>query len=355
MCSCIDETVGNVTVALKASRLWANTLFLFASDNGSPVAGWGAAGSNAPLRGGKATDWEGGVRTPAFVAGGWLPRSRRGVKLDGLVHICDLYATFCAIGGTVTTDGVRGCPRDSGPAAVDAIDMSGYWLRGAPHAASPRHEMVHDLNGFVRNGNRSGVIRSGPWKLVAKRYNQATWFGAFAPEPPANVTAAQQRVQSDLQAMRLAKSSPTAPMERREKAQQRKRRAALLQEMAELRRAAQRHLTAGLRTEACSLGLPCLFHIPTDPEERRDVALQHPAIVDKLRGLLAERYHAFHLGPKPFGRDGERQKETVDRWRLGYCTAAFTHGGLMSPWVAASVALPPTSWGVRDGVPLAEY
>ena len=39
MVSCIDETVANVSVALRAARMWANTLFVFASDNGSPVAG----------------------------------------------------------------------------------------------------------------------------------------------------------------------------------------------------------------------------------------------------------------------------------------------------------------------------
>lgn len=354
MCSCIDETVDNVTSALKAVRLWSRTLFLFASDNGSPVAGWGAAGSNAPLRGGKATDWEGGVRTPAFVAGGWLPRSRRGVRLDGLVHICDMYATFCALAGAVTANGARGCPRDDGPAAVDSIDLSAYWLNGSPQMASPRHEIVHDISGLVRKGNRSGVIRVGDWKLIAKRYNQATWFGPFSPEPPQNVSAAQRRVQSELQALRIAKgASSAAPLLRRERMEQRRRRAALLQEMAMLKLAAQRHLTAGLRTEDCSLGRPCLFHISTDPEERHDLALQKPDTVERLRALLAERYHAFHLGPKPFGRRGEKQKATVDRWRKGYCNAAYTHGGLMAPWVPSSEPLPTTSWAVRDGVSLA--
>lgn len=103
MVSAIDETVANVTLALRQAHMWANTLLVFASDNGSPVAGWGAAGSNAPLRGGKATDWEGGVRTPAFVSGGWLPRHQRGVRLSGLIHIADLYATFCAVAADGST------------------------------------------------------------------------------------------------------------------------------------------------------------------------------------------------------------------------------------------------------------
>ena len=58
MVNAVDETVANITSALKSNGMWANTLFVFATDNGSPVCGWGAAGSNHPLRGSKATDWE---------------------------------------------------------------------------------------------------------------------------------------------------------------------------------------------------------------------------------------------------------------------------------------------------------
>lgn len=58
MVNAVDETVMNITSALKSEGMWDTTLFVFATDNGSPVCGWGAAGSNHPLRGSKATDWE---------------------------------------------------------------------------------------------------------------------------------------------------------------------------------------------------------------------------------------------------------------------------------------------------------
>ena len=54
MVSQVDETLANVTAALKSAAMWDETLLVMAGDNGSPVCGWGAAGSNAPLRGGKA-------------------------------------------------------------------------------------------------------------------------------------------------------------------------------------------------------------------------------------------------------------------------------------------------------------
>ena len=63
MVSAIDETISNLTVALRNEGMWPRTLFWFASDNGSPVTGWGAGGSNHPLRGGKGEYWEGGVPT----------------------------------------------------------------------------------------------------------------------------------------------------------------------------------------------------------------------------------------------------------------------------------------------------
>ena len=121
MVSVVDETVKNVTDALKAEGMWDNTLLVWSTDNGSPVQvcyyifqsifsvhsvyiqceGFAkltfylwvppvqVAGSNHPLRGGKSTNWEGGVRVPTFVSGGALPVAMRGASLDGLVHVSD--------------------------------------------------------------------------------------------------------------------------------------------------------------------------------------------------------------------------------------------------------------------------
>lgn len=50
MVSVVDETTSNITQALRRAGLWDETLFIWSTDNGSPVA---VAGSNYPLRGGK--------------------------------------------------------------------------------------------------------------------------------------------------------------------------------------------------------------------------------------------------------------------------------------------------------------
>lgn len=40
------------------------------------------------------TNWEGGIRTPTFVCGGFLGPANRGKELFGLVHVADWFAVF---------------------------------------------------------------------------------------------------------------------------------------------------------------------------------------------------------------------------------------------------------------------
>jgi hypothetical protein len=64
---------------MKTAGMWEDTLMVWASDNGGD-----AAANNYPLRGAKFSNWEGGIHVGAFVSGGYLPVSRRGIKLGGL-------------------------------------------------------------------------------------------------------------------------------------------------------------------------------------------------------------------------------------------------------------------------------
>jgi len=97
MVSFADQVIGNVSEAIRSKGMWEHALVVFASDNGGPHEG---PMDNFPLRGGKFSDMEGGVRVPALVAGGLVPLQRRGVKLEGehaYVHISDWFATFLAV------------------------------------------------------------------------------------------------------------------------------------------------------------------------------------------------------------------------------------------------------------------
>jgi arylsulfatase B len=96
MVNFVDDKVGEVVAALKAKGMWSNTLWVTSSDNGGPLSG---GANNFPLRGGKFSNFEGGIRVTAFASGGALPEEVRNTTYDGLMTLPDMYATFAAVAG----------------------------------------------------------------------------------------------------------------------------------------------------------------------------------------------------------------------------------------------------------------
>lgn len=74
--------------------------FVFASDNGGPLYP-GAANKNLPLRGGKLTLFDGGMRVNAFVYSAGLLPSAGGRVERGLMHITDLLPVPTAVSLTL--------------------------------------------------------------------------------------------------------------------------------------------------------------------------------------------------------------------------------------------------------------
>ncbi|CAJ1426803.1 unnamed protein product [Effrenium voratum] len=99
----MDDTIGNLTKALKAKGMWDNTLVVFTTDNGGPIYVPGSA-NNYPLRGGKYSDFDGGVRTATFISGGYVPAERRGKVHEGIVSVSDWYTIFSELAGVDPTD-----------------------------------------------------------------------------------------------------------------------------------------------------------------------------------------------------------------------------------------------------------
>ena len=77
MVKAIDDVIGTLVAALQHRGMWSNTLFVLTTDNGGPI-GKNAGANNYPLRGGKYSSWEGGVRGTAFLSGGFVPAAVRG-------------------------------------------------------------------------------------------------------------------------------------------------------------------------------------------------------------------------------------------------------------------------------------
>ena len=96
----LDWSVGEVLGALKKFRLDEQTLVIFTSDNG-PFLSYGShAGSAGPLRGGKLTTFEGGVRVPCLMR--WPQRIPAGRTCDELLTTMDLLPTVARLDRCVT-------------------------------------------------------------------------------------------------------------------------------------------------------------------------------------------------------------------------------------------------------------
>ena len=95
MIESMDDAVGTLLETLDRLELSDDTIIVFASDNGGNMYNQideTTPTSNAPLRGGKATMWEGGVRGPAIVV---RPGDvQAGSRSDEIIQSCDFYPTL---------------------------------------------------------------------------------------------------------------------------------------------------------------------------------------------------------------------------------------------------------------------
>ena len=138
----LDWSVGAVLDAVRAAGIERQTLVLFTSDNGPWLPFRDHGGSAGPLRQGKGTTWEGGVRTPAIF---WWPGTIRPGVVTGIGSGLDLFATAAAIAG-------GGVPTDR---PTDSIDLSPALKTSAP---SPRNELFYYWDSELR------AVRKGHYK-----------------------------------------------------------------------------------------------------------------------------------------------------------------------------------------------
>jgi arylsulfatase A-like enzyme len=141
----IDWSVGQVLAALKRHNLDRDTLVLFASDNGPWLSYGEHAGVAGPLREGKATTWEGGVRVP-FLAR-WPERIRAGTVQREPAMTIDVLPTLAALAGAQLPG--------------HKIDGKDIWplLAGQEGAKGPHEALYFYL------GRELQAVRSGKWKL----------------------------------------------------------------------------------------------------------------------------------------------------------------------------------------------
>ncbi len=142
----IDWSVGQIMQALDQYGLTDRTLVIFTSDNGPWLAAGAHGGSARPLREGKATSFEGGVREPCIMR--WPGHIPADTVCNEPAMTIDLLPTIARLAGAeVPTDRI--------------IDGRDIWplMAGEPGAKSP-HEALYFywLQGLQ-------AVRSGRWKL----------------------------------------------------------------------------------------------------------------------------------------------------------------------------------------------
>eukprot|EP00756_Hemistasia_phaeocysticola_P012444 Hpha_TRINITY_DN15198_c2_g1::TRINITY_DN15198_c2_g1_i2::g.127333::m.127333 len=156
MVSVLDEQVGHLVKGLRSRGLYENTLIWFSTDNGGMTAYQyqfpGSASSNWPLRAGKTTLFEGGVRGIGFVSGGFLPEQARGTQFFGLSHVIDVFPTLAGLVGYNNVSSV--------------VDGTNVWpaMTGAKGTAQRDELCINIDTSFVLPG--LGALIKGDMKLV---------------------------------------------------------------------------------------------------------------------------------------------------------------------------------------------
>lgn len=150
MVESIDAAVGRVLAALDSHGLTERSLVIFTSDNGGRITN--ATTSNAPLRFGKASAYEGGVRVPLIIR--WPGVTTPGGECDTPVITMDLFAT------ALDACGIE-APHHDGRSLAPLLRGSGGIRRTELFWHYPHHQH-YQLGGAMPYS----AIRAGDFKLI---------------------------------------------------------------------------------------------------------------------------------------------------------------------------------------------
>jgi len=143
----LDMGVGEIVNSLKKHGIYDNTLLIFLTDNGGSKT---MHANNAPLRGFKQMDYEGGVHVPFIVS--WPAELKGGKKCDVPMWSIDLFATALDAAGLPM-------PKDK---PLDGKNI-------LPALKGETAKLHDEFYWSSAGANGKWAIRSGNWKLVAEK------------------------------------------------------------------------------------------------------------------------------------------------------------------------------------------
>jgi len=142
----IDWSVGQIMETLRRLHLDKNTLVIFTSDNGPWLSYGDHAGSAGPLREGKGTSYEGGIREPTLFW--WQGRIPANSTCDQLASTIDILPTIAHLIGAPLPE-----------KKIDGKDIRPLMF-GTPNAVSPHEAFAIYYAGQLQS------VRDNRWKLV---------------------------------------------------------------------------------------------------------------------------------------------------------------------------------------------
>jgi len=158
MIKSLDESVGRVLARLKERNLEQNTIVVFASDNGGFIGVDKKAGqtvpatSNAPLRSGKGSCYEGGIRVPLIIR--WPGVTPTDAKCLEPVTIMDLFPTLLRAVDVKLPDEV----------ILDGLDLTP--LLKNPARKLDRDALYFHYPHYYATTTPVSAVRAGDWKLL---------------------------------------------------------------------------------------------------------------------------------------------------------------------------------------------
>jgi arylsulfatase A len=156
MVASLDENVGRLLEHLDRRRLTENTVVLLTSDNGGFVNRYQGkqVTDNAPLRSGKGSLYEGGVRVPLMVR--WPGVTRTGGVCDEPVCTTDFYPTLLEL---LALEG-----DEKHNAHLDGVSIAP--LLRDPDAGLKRDALFFHYPHYYPTTSPVSAVRAGRWKLL---------------------------------------------------------------------------------------------------------------------------------------------------------------------------------------------
>ncbi|KIQ24850.1 sulfatase [Flavobacterium sp. MEB061] len=167
MISALDDAIGRIVAKVKKEGLEENTLIIFASDNGG--ADYTFATTNAPLKGGKFSHFEGGINVPFALS--WKGKIKPHTVYKTPVSSLDIFSTIAAVTHS-------GLPKDR---VYDGVDL----------ISTVNNNTEAHKNLYWRSGDAK-AIRSGDWKLIISGKTHEEWLYNLANDKSETTDLAQK-------------------------------------------------------------------------------------------------------------------------------------------------------------------